>query len=426
MARFWASTEVALPHDGTAVDALRDGLSMLAGRGVPVRDRVIVLLPALYVALVARDDEQVYESGERAEAWAWGLPDDSSLVPVADVMITALRRGLSVDATLGHLFAVLIFTEPVAAADRRFTADPGTALITLAFELGHRQVITRDRKVIPLEPGGADLIQAQIHAFEEKFGRPPGPEDPIFFDPDADEPRPARLADMEQYTTDLLQAAGISGAWIYAYQHTDGLLPRPDGTFNSDADRRDWDEQIDRYLRAHPGTTVDHDLQLAKLRTVLALSSIAGAATDSTPGASLARRLDSLDSFEDEDTVDGEAEVVAEFLDASADMLVGRLAEHDVTRTAEELARAWSGADLASRVRAVTSATESDGLDSAVLLAIAAASIGRPSRMALRFAGRANGASDVESLWRSPSACPSGDCATYCMPRACVTARRVR
>jgi hypothetical protein len=31
-----------------------------------------------------------------------------------------------------------------------------------------------------------DMMQQQLQAFREKFGREPGPEDPIFFDPDAD------------------------------------------------------------------------------------------------------------------------------------------------------------------------------------------------------------------------------------------------
>jgi hypothetical protein len=173
VARLWASTDVALPHGGTAVDALREGLHMFASVGVDVRTDPVILLPALYAALLARDDEQLEEAGERAEAWAWSLPEDSPLVPVTDVMITALRRGLSVDATLGHLFAVPAFAAPVSAADRRFTSEPGTALVSLAFEMGHRQVITRDSKIMPLDHGGKVMLDAQVRAFEEKLGRPP-------------------------------------------------------------------------------------------------------------------------------------------------------------------------------------------------------------------------------------------------------------
>jgi hypothetical protein len=295
VARFWDSTAIDLPHDGTAVDALREGMHLLATAGLPVHDEVVMLLPALYVALAAREDEHLDDAGERSEAWAWGLAEDSPLIPIVDVMLAAAHRDLGVDTTLGHLFATATFTARVPAADRRFNADPGTALTALAFELGHRQVVRRDRKTIPLDQGGADMIQAQVRAFTKKFGRLPGPGEPIFFDPDANEPRPVNPADLEHHTTAMLQTAGVGGAWIYAYQHTGGLLPRPDGQFNSAADQRDWNQHIDRYLRTHPGETVDHNLELAKLRSMLALVSIATAARDPSHGASLAHRLDDLD-----------------------------------------------------------------------------------------------------------------------------------
>lgn len=35
----------------------------------------------------------------------------------------------------------------------------------------------------------AALLEEHRQAFREKFGREPGPGDPVFFDPDADEPR---------------------------------------------------------------------------------------------------------------------------------------------------------------------------------------------------------------------------------------------
>jgi hypothetical protein len=344
VARFWTSTEVPLPHDGTPVDALRQGLHVLASMDLDVRHEVTFLLPALYVALVGRDAERLDEAGERAEVWAWGLPEASPLVAVVDVMMTAMHRNMLVDQTLGALFAVPTFDQLIPPADLQFTADPGTAFVTLAFELGHRQVITLDSKVVRLDQGSNAMLHAQLQAFEDKFGRPPGPNDPIFFDPDADEPRPIQVVDLEQQTTAMLQAAGICDAWIYASQHTDGLLPRPDGCFNSDADRRDWDRAINRYRRTHPDEIINDEAELSKLRTALAIASIHGAASDPAIGASLARRLDS------DDELDDEAEVVAEFLERSALWLNESLASPDIVTSATELARAWSGVGLATRV----------------------------------------------------------------------------
>ena len=258
-ARLWAATEAGLPDDGTAADALREGLHLLASAGLDARADAAVLLPALYIGLVAGEYEELSEVAERAMAWALGLGEDCPLVPVTDVLLAAPQRGLSPDTALGHLFGIPAFTDPVRAEDRRWHSWPGTALTDLAFELGYPQVITRDSKVIRLDRDGAAMLEAQVRRFEEKFGRPPGPDDPLFFDPDADEPQPMSLPGLETATVGMLEAAGISPAWIYAYQYTGGLLPRPDGGFASERDQAEWDEVIGRYLKLHHAQgQVDH------------------------------------------------------------------------------------------------------------------------------------------------------------------------
>jgi hypothetical protein len=366
LARFWASLEVELPHDGTPVDALREGLHLFANAGVDVQADSAILLAALYAALVAAEDEPVTDAFDRAPAWACALPDTSPLIPVVDVLIVAAAREISVEDTLGHLLAVPTFTQPVPAPDRAFTAAPGIALQQIAFELGYHQVVTRDSKAIRVGPDGKAALDAQVRAFERKFGRPPEPDEPIFFDPDADEPQPMPLVGLEQAGTDMLTAAGICDAWIYAYQHTDGLLPRPDGSFNSDTDRRDWDTAVARFLRAHPDHVVDQDLELAKLRAILALTSIHMAATDPTYGASLAHRLDQPD-------LDAEADVVADYLLGATDQLAATRHVTEHRQAAAELARAWAGADLAQRLQHATI----DPDDLPALLALAASGLPR-------------------------------------------------
>jgi hypothetical protein len=42
--------------------------------------------------------------------------------------------------------------------------------------------------VAPIDPTLKDELDRQLLAFRERFGRDPGPGDPIFFDPDASEP----------------------------------------------------------------------------------------------------------------------------------------------------------------------------------------------------------------------------------------------
>lgn len=370
VARLWAATEADLPHDGTAADALREGLHLLTGAGLDAHNDAAVLLPALYIGLVAGDYEELAEAGERAVAWALGLSEDSPLVSVTDVLLTAPQHGLGPDTVLGHLFGVPAFTEPVPAQDRHWHSWPGTELIDLAFELGYPQVITRDSKVIRVDRDGTAMLEAQVRRFEEKFGRPPGPGDPLFFDPDADQPQPMSLPGMETATVELLEAAGVCPAWIYAYQHTGGLLPRPDGSFVTERDQAEWDDAIARYLTLHqPGGTVDHQAETRKLQHALAGVTLQMAADDPGYGASLAAQLATAGA-----PAGSDAALLTERLRAWAHDLGSALRTDPAIRSAAcEYARAWAGASLADHVQNAAQAPSDDRIPDGVLLAAAVA-----------------------------------------------------
>jgi len=370
VARLWAATEAELPHDGTAVDALREGLHLLIGAGLDVRGDAVVLLPALYAGLVAGDYEELAGAGERSVAWALGLGEDSPLVPVTDVLLAAPQRGLGPDAVLGHLFGVPAFTEPVRAEDRRWHSWPGAELTGLAFELGYPQVITRDGKVIRLDRDGKALLEAQVRRFEVKFGRPPGPDDPLFFDPGAGQPQPVSLPGLETATVDMLEAAGVCPAWIYAYQHTGGLLPRPDGSFVTGRDQAEWEEAVGRYLKVHdPEGEVDHEAEARKLQTIMTGVTLLTAADDPGYGAVLTAQLATAGGQAGSD-----AALLREYLRACAGELSGALRDDPGIRSAAcEFARAWAGASLASRVQAAAQAPAGSRIADDVLLAAAVA-----------------------------------------------------
>lgn len=372
ISKFWASCEVELPADGTAVDGLREGLHLLSAAGMDVREDSALLLPALYIGLVAADDEDIADVGERAVAWALGLDEDSSLVPVTNVLLLAAAEGEThVDAALARLFGVSAFKEQVRSEDCLWHSSPGAALVRLAFEFGHRQVITLKGKTVSLGGGGQALIEAQRRKFEEKFGRPMGPDDPVFFDPDADEPQTFSLLEVENETVAMLEAAGVSPAWIYAYQHTDGLLPRADGGFASERDRAEWNEAVSRFVRLHqPGVRVDHDTETRKWQNMLVGMTLSMVATDPAYAASLVGRLGaSVDSGDDD-------ALMRQYLGSWSDDLVNQLSDPAVASAATEYARAWAGADMADRVRETVACPggADSGLD--VLLAVAAA-VGR-------------------------------------------------
>jgi hypothetical protein len=367
--RFWRSTELdlAVEHDGTAADALREGVSQLRRAGLNAAEEAGVLLPALYMTLVARDDELLQDMPERAEAWAQGLTDDSPLIPVVDTIRNATEQNLDSSGILARLYAIPAFTSQVRAADRAWHSSPGQALPTIAFQLGFVEVNTRDHTVVRLGESAAAALQVQRQRFEERFGRPPAPDDPLFFDPDSDEPTAMNPVDLERASVAQLEALDISPAWIYAAQHTDGLLPMLDGSFRSDSDRREWDTAVSRYLSTHPGAVVDPNEQLRKLRIGAAVTSLRMAAGNPGYAVSLIERMP--------DAVAGDysdASLVRAVLQGMADDLLDRLStEPAIRQKAKELARAWGGVDLAAAVE--QAADDGAHTDPAVLLAVFAA-----------------------------------------------------
>ncbi len=76
---------------------------------------------------------------------------------------------------------------------------------------------------VPLTPDVQEALRRQREAFIEKFGREPGPDDPVFFDPDADEPRELDLESYEKDLAEAMAAADIDPRLIYASRKT-GLL----------------------------------------------------------------------------------------------------------------------------------------------------------------------------------------------------------
>lgn len=90
-------------------------------------------------------------------------------------------------------------------------------------------------------------FEVQRKLFIERFGREPGPDDPIFFDPTKDQPQPMDPHALGAQIVKAMGQAGIAPEYIYAYQKT-GLMP---STANQDllseADLEEWDAAIAEY-----------------------------------------------------------------------------------------------------------------------------------------------------------------------------------
>jgi hypothetical protein len=112
---------------------------------------------------------------------------------------------------------------------------------------------TRGRTV-KLDPESMDMMQQQLQAFREKFGREPGPGDPIFFDPDADTPQPFRLEKFLEESTEAMVAAGIRPEIIYAHRKTGGLIVTEENQEKLSAeDIAEWEAAIDEYFEKTKG-----------------------------------------------------------------------------------------------------------------------------------------------------------------------------
>jgi hypothetical protein len=79
-----------------------------------------------------------------------------------------------------------------------------------------------------LSPEAKAIVERQEEAFRKKFGREMGPEDPVFFDPEADTPQPfstKAIRDMEA----MMAEQGFDEEWFLRNQarlEDEGLLSR--------------------------------------------------------------------------------------------------------------------------------------------------------------------------------------------------------
>ena len=100
----------------------------------------------------------------------------------------------------------------------------------------------------PIHPRAEEILRAQQAEFRKKFGRDPGPGDPVFFDPDVDEPAPFSQVRMEAETLDAMRRAGAPPQILYASRKT-GLIVTESSKDHIPADRRaEWDSAIDEYF----------------------------------------------------------------------------------------------------------------------------------------------------------------------------------
>jgi hypothetical protein len=108
-----------------------------------------------------------------------------------------------------------------------------------------RKLLT-DRALVPDEIA---VYREQTAAFRQKFGREMGPDDPFFFDPDADTPQFRGPQDAEfaiDFLSRLMAEAGVDSAAIYAFKRTGGLFPSATMPLNAN-DLLEWNAAVYEY-----------------------------------------------------------------------------------------------------------------------------------------------------------------------------------
>jgi hypothetical protein len=103
------------------------------------------------------------------------------------------------------------------------------------------------RRTVRLDARQRELLERQREAFRAKFGRDPGPEDPVFFDPQADDPRPLDEDTLVTTMVDAMKAAGIDPAKIHAYRRTGILVTSENVGQWSAEDLDEWQAALDEY-----------------------------------------------------------------------------------------------------------------------------------------------------------------------------------
>jgi len=103
---------------------------------------------------------------------------------------------------------------------------------------------------VPLSNRSVEILKRRKQAFKAKFGREMGPDDPIFFDPNANEPRPLNAEQSETIITEAMRKAGIDEEFIYAFHKTGFIVGRntpltPEAT-------AEWNAAIMEYRQKFP------------------------------------------------------------------------------------------------------------------------------------------------------------------------------
>jgi integrase len=102
-------------------------------------------------------------------------------------------------------------------------------------------------RTVRLNPKQREVLERQREKFLRKFGREPGPADPIFFDPNVNDPRPLDPDGLVATIAAAMERAGVDPAKIHAYRRTGMLVTRENLAQWSSEDLGEWQTALEEY-----------------------------------------------------------------------------------------------------------------------------------------------------------------------------------
>jgi hypothetical protein len=94
-------------------------------------------------------------------------------------------------------------------------------------------------------------LVTQLERFRRKFGRDPGPSDPVFFDSEADTPRPINLAEANAKILKAMKLAGIPARLIHAYKRTGRIVSEDNKKYLTPEELAEWAGALAEYDKLH-------------------------------------------------------------------------------------------------------------------------------------------------------------------------------
>jgi hypothetical protein len=102
---------------------------------------------------------------------------------------------------------------------------------------------------VPMNKEMIGILDEQRERFKQQFGRYPGPEDPVIWDEDAEQPTPASEEQIRQIILEAITAAGSPPEFVYAFEKTGHLVTEANMHLLTQAEYKEWCDAVDEYRR---------------------------------------------------------------------------------------------------------------------------------------------------------------------------------